>query len=251
MKDRIKASAIHVGISSVVALLAYLLVFHVWYPSPFDQVTGGRNLFLILISVDVVCGPALTAVVFNLKKPRSELIRDLSFIALLQLAALGYGLWSMYLARPIVVGFEGDRFRVVTVAELVDEKAATYKVSVSFFSSPTYMGVQLLKPDDPGYLASIRLATEGIHPSARPSRWVDFGDMSSNVASQAKSVSDLRHRYRDSQQAQALDIASAATNLPVSRLGYFPLVSRWTTDWVVIVDRKSGRVLGTVHADGW
>lgn len=251
MKDRIRASAIHAGISMAVAVLAYGLVFHVWYPSPFDQVTGGRNLFLILIAVDVVCGPALTAVVFNLKKHRSELIRDLSFIAVLQLTALGYGLWSTYLARPVVVGFEGDRFRVVTAAELVDEKAETPKPSTSFFASPAYMGVQLLTPDDPGYLASIRLATEGIHPSARPSRWVDFGDVSHNVASQAKSLSDLRSRYRDGQEAQSLDTASAATHLPASRLGYFPMVSRWTTDWVVIVDRQSGRVLGTAHADGW
>ncbi len=46
-----------------IAALAAALVFLVWYPSPYSTLAGGTGLFLLIVSVDVVMGPALTAVV--------------------------------------------------------------------------------------------------------------------------------------------------------------------------------------------
>ena len=48
-KDRLRAGTIHFGISVGVALLAALLVLLVWYPYPYREVSGGRELLLILI----------------------------------------------------------------------------------------------------------------------------------------------------------------------------------------------------------
>ena len=70
---------------------AALLVFGIWYPYPYREISGGRELFLLVITVDVILGPLITLAVFNRKKPRSELRRDLAIVALLQLGALGYG----------------------------------------------------------------------------------------------------------------------------------------------------------------
>jgi len=62
--------------------------------------------------VDVILGPLITLTVFNRSKPRSELVRDLTVVGLIQLAALGYGLWTVFVARPVHLVFEYDRFRV-------------------------------------------------------------------------------------------------------------------------------------------
>ena len=78
------------------ALLAAALVFGLWYPYPYREISGGRELFFIIVAVDVVMGPLLTFAVFNRKKPLKELKRDLGVIVLLQLAALGYGLWTVF-----------------------------------------------------------------------------------------------------------------------------------------------------------
>src|SRR5664279_5232927 len=91
LPSRAKAAAIHLLVSAAVALLAALLVFAVWYPGAFRELAGGRGLFLLVTSVDVVLGPVLTFAVFNRAKGRRHLTWDLAVIASLQFAALVYG----------------------------------------------------------------------------------------------------------------------------------------------------------------
>ncbi|WP_309246762.1 hypothetical protein [Ramlibacter montanisoli] len=110
-RARARAAGIHLALSAVVAVLAGLLVFALWYPYPYREISGGRELFLLVVAVDVVLGPLLTFAVFNRAKP--ELRRDLAVIVALQLAGLAYGLWTVQLARPVHMVFEYDRFRVV------------------------------------------------------------------------------------------------------------------------------------------
>ena len=43
-KNRFKAAGIHLGISLVIAALAATLVFVVWYPYPYGELSGGREL---------------------------------------------------------------------------------------------------------------------------------------------------------------------------------------------------------------
>src|SRR5262245_7828415 len=98
----------HLAASVLVAALCGWLVFLVWYPFPFSEFTVGRELFFILISVDVVCGPILTFLVFDKRKPRSQLWRDIGIVIILQITALCYGLYITILARPVYLAFEGD-----------------------------------------------------------------------------------------------------------------------------------------------
>src|SRR4051812_33844000 len=88
--QRLRAAAIHLAISAALAGLAALVVFVFWYPYPYRVLSGGRELFTLLISVDVIIGPLITLAVFNVTKPREELRRDLAIVGLLQLAALTY-----------------------------------------------------------------------------------------------------------------------------------------------------------------
>ena len=83
-RDRFQASGIHLGLSLVIALLAAALVFGLWYPYPYREISGGRELFLIVVAVDVIVGPLITFAVFNRTKPWPELRRDLAIVALMQ-----------------------------------------------------------------------------------------------------------------------------------------------------------------------
>ena len=89
LPSRLKASGIHLGISLTVALLAALLVFGLWYPYPYREMSGGRELFLIVVAVDVILGPLITLAVFNRAKPSRELKRDLVMVALMVWTKLG------------------------------------------------------------------------------------------------------------------------------------------------------------------
>src|SRR3569832_471507 len=100
-KERLKASGLHLAISLCIASAAALLVFTVWYPYPYREVSGGRELFVILTSVYVVLGPLITLAIFNRRESVRELTLDLSLVAMIQLAALAYGLWTDAVARPV------------------------------------------------------------------------------------------------------------------------------------------------------
>lgn len=47
---------------------------------------GVSDLFVLMLGVDVgvVLGPLVTMVVFNTRKPRAELVRDLALVVLVQ-----------------------------------------------------------------------------------------------------------------------------------------------------------------------
>ena len=100
-KNRLRASVIHLAISLAIASLAALLVFGWWYPHPYRDLSGGRELFTLVVAVDVVLGPLITLVIFNPAKTRRHLVMDFTVIGLLQVAALAYGLWTVFVARPV------------------------------------------------------------------------------------------------------------------------------------------------------
>lgn len=117
-KSAAKAAAVHFFVSAVVATSAAILVFGLWFPFPYRELAGGRDLFLIVVTVDVICGPLLTAVLYNPLKSRRELVFDLTLVALIQLAALVYGLYQVAQSRPVYLVFEVDRFHAVTAADI-------------------------------------------------------------------------------------------------------------------------------------
>ena len=114
----LKNAAWHLLISLILAGLAALLVFGVWYPYPYAELTGGLALYKLVISVDIVCGPLLTLILASPSKKLKERIIDFSLIGMIQLVALIYGLCNVSLARPVVSAFETDRINVVTAAEI-------------------------------------------------------------------------------------------------------------------------------------
>ncbi len=121
-RDRLTAAGIHLGLSLTIAALAAILVFLVWYPGAFRELAGGRGLFVLLTSVDVVLGPLLTLAVFDRTKSRRHLRLDLAVIGVLQLAALVYGLHTVFIVRPVAMVFEVDRMRLVVADDVaVDE----------------------------------------------------------------------------------------------------------------------------------
>lgn len=245
------AAAKHLAASITVALCCAALVFGLWYPHPYRDISGGRELFTLLISVDVIIGPLLTLFVFNPRKPRAELWRDLGIIVALQLTALGYGMYSVHQARPVFLAFEGNRFRAVSAAEVDPTQLheAAGDLGALSHTGPRLIGVRLAKPEDADYLQSVKQSLEGFQPAFRPSRWVPYEQQRMEAVSEAKALAELRTKKPD--QAAVIDAAVKEAALPIERLGYVPLQSRTHSDWVVIVDRETGWLKAFAPVDGW
>ncbi len=110
---RLKAFGAHLLLSATIIGLFMLLVFSVWYPAPFDAIYEVWDVLRLVVGVDLIIGPLLTLVIFNIAKPRRELARDVSIIILLQLSALGWGGWSTYQGRPVYVVYAAGQFQPV------------------------------------------------------------------------------------------------------------------------------------------
>jgi hypothetical protein len=246
---RLRATAWHFAFSLALAGAAALLVFQLWYPGPYAALSGGLFIFLLLVGIDVVLGPLLTAVIASPAKPRAELVRDISIIVVLQLAAFGYGLHAVAEGRPVVLAFEVDRMRLVSAAEIDPEALAAAPPA---WRELSWTGPRLLaarKPTDPDeQRTSIELALAGIDLAMVPRNWTDYAAARDSVLRAARPVSVLTARYPQA----AADIAAVAqqAGVPPQSLVFLPLQSRRTTG-VTLIAPTDARVLGHLPLDGF
>jgi hypothetical protein len=248
-KDRFKASAIHLGLSLIVASLAALLVFGLWYPYPYRDTSGGRELFLIVITVDVILGPLITLAVFNRNKPRSELVRDLTVVGLIQLAALVYGLWTVFVARPVHLVFEYDRFRVVHAIEVPEELLAQAPNDVRKMplTGPTVLALRPFRDINDEGKATL-MALQGLPLSANPDLWQAYPQARQRVLVAAKPLGELRKRFP--QQVVLIDASVAQTGKNADELMYLPMVAR-KSFWTVLLDAQNAELQGFVELDSF
>ena len=248
-KVRAKAAGIHLGISLAVAALAAMLVFGAWYPYPYREISGGRELFLILVTVDVILGPLVTFAIFNRAKPRNELRRDLALVALVQLLALGYGLWTVFVARPVHLVFEIDRFRIVHAidvpSDLMDKVPAG--IDALPLDGPTMLSLRPFRSRQEESDATL-VALQGISLAARPDLWQPYEAGRAQVLRAAKPVDQLKTRFGP--HAAAIDAVLRRAGRQAAGTAYLPLAGR-KAFWTVFVDPATADVVGFIALDSF
>ncbi|KPC49148.1 hypothetical protein [Amantichitinum ursilacus] len=100
MPVRLKAALIHLLSSVLIFAIVIGTMTTLWYPWPYYEINGLWQGLRITAGVDVVMGPAMMLLLFNLKKTRRALAVDMTLIAVLQLSALSYGVYTIYQQRP-------------------------------------------------------------------------------------------------------------------------------------------------------
>lgn len=250
-KLRLRASIYHLLISVVVAGCAGYLVFFLLYPKPFNNTSGGNDLFLLVMSVDLVMGPLLTFSVYTPQKTYPVLVKDLAVIGVLQLAALFYGLATVYAVRPVYLVHEVDRVQVVTAAD-VDE--FELRNALPEFQRLPVFGVKLIgvrqAKDSEEKLASIeQTVAGGKDVSMRPDWWVRI-----NPAYRASATT----RGRAVDHVMATQPGAAEHIAPLLRerqlrsddVVLFPLMAR-EPNWSVLLERQTWAIVGYVPVDGF
>lgn len=249
-KRRVRAALVHLGISLLMALAVGLVVFAVWYPYPYREISGGRDLFLLVIAVDVVLGPLLTLAVFNIRKPRAELRRDLAVIALLQLGGLAYGLWTVQLARPVHLVFEVDRFRVVHRVDIpadLEEKVPP-GIDIAPVAGPTLLSTRKFRSEAEKMEFTLA-ALQGISLGARPDLWEPYAAGRDRILAAARPVSDLKRRFP--RHAAEVDDAVRRIHRDATGVLYLPMISRKAEGWTVLLDAHTAEILGYLPLDSF
>lgn len=245
----IHAATLHLLYSVVVALLAAALVFGLWYPFPYRELSGGRELFLLVVIVDVACGPLLTTVLFNPAKPRAELWRDLGLVALIQLGALGYGLWTVWEARPLFLVLEIDRFKVTAAPDLRAGSMAGLPASLQphWWTGP--LTVAIREPIDTQERSAVMLESVqgGRDYADRPEFYLPYkGATALKSLQRAKPLAVFLQKQPDQQEAARKLALEKSADL--AQWLYLPVVAR--QDWVAVLD-KQGQIQGFLRGDGF
>ena len=198
---RLKFASIHLFISALVGAGVLSFLFLVWYPSPIGQIQGAGLLALLIIGIDVILGPLLTAVVAKAGKSRRELTVDLSIIGTLQLAALIYGLSIAAQSRPAYLVGTPQRFTVVSANDLHYDPPAA-----EAYQSPSWFGAQLVGaklPDDPKIKQAMIDAVIDGKPDMelRPGYYLPYSDIAADVYAKALPVEQLLQRHPSKRDA--------------------------------------------------
>ena len=244
-----RVSGVHFIASCAFALLASMLVLLVWYPYPYRELSGGRELFLLIIAVDVVCGPLLTLVLFSPKKTKSALSIDMALVVAVQLAALVYGLHSVWQARPLYLVLEIDRFKAVTQSALdpLPLKALSPELQVNWWAGPLVVGIREPKDAEERNKVMFDAVQGGRDYAERPEFYIPYsGAAAQKSLRKAKPLPVFLLKQPSQQQAaQQLALDKGAD---IAQWLYLPVVAR--QDWVAILD-KQGQIQGFLKGDGF
>ncbi|HKJ51535.1 MAG TPA: hypothetical protein VKB27_08525 [Gammaproteobacteria bacterium] len=116
LKTKVKATAIHFSLSAAAfAYLAYQIYYN-WYPQPYFEVDGGWQGIRLVTAVDLVLGPFITFLIFDLSKSFRAIVFDLLIILIIQFGALSYGIYITYTQRPVAIVLI-DEFMVPAIME--------------------------------------------------------------------------------------------------------------------------------------
>jgi hypothetical protein len=243
-----KAFAIHLAISALIAAVVLTLIVLVWYPPPYFDAMGGAVLLRLLIGVDVVLGPLITLIIFNPKKPR--LRADLATIAALQIAALAYGGYVMFEARPVFNVFVKDRFETVPANRIDD---ASLGRAAAQFRDLSLTGPRVVAATSPrSREESAKILWESLRggPDVAdlPHLYVPYADAAMQVANASQPL--VRLAQRGSETAELVNAFLAANSAANRSLGYVPVVAR-NRDFAAVVDRKTGEIVGYLPVNPW
>lgn len=249
MQHRIRAFGAHLVGSLLIAATCLGLVFLVWYPGPLAGASGVGSIILLLLAVDVIAGPVITFIVFNPAK--KELKWDLAVVVALQLTALGYGVHTLFIARPAYVVFAVDRFDVVYANDLTAEKLA--KVSDPRFKVPPMWGPEVIaarRPETAAERSEIMFGAlaGGDDVPQLPQYYVPLTEQRAQVIERLLPLDHLlKFNGENADRLTALQSEMAGHRGGAS---YLPVRAK-TKDFAAVLDSKSGEVLRFVALNPW
>lgn len=247
LKERLKASGIHLAISAVIFAVALYLIACVWYPDPLFSIAGGWQGVRIMLFVDMVLGPLLTLMVFDPSKGWSRLRFDLMCIAMAQGAALAWGFMAVHDQRPLAMVHWKGEFNVV-IAEDYDQQRVTPDALDRFGDlRPARLTAVPPRSQEEAAGATAYQMMEGLMPwhldflhEPLIAHWEEIKQKSRQVAG---------HLQQHPQTEAALATIEKKSGLGRDQLIYFPVNARYGE--ALLVFNPEGEILGALEGTSY
>ena len=243
MSARIKFFMKHLIASLIVATLVLGWIFTVWYPSPLAKATGVTHIVFLMLAIDVIIGPVLGFIVY--KAHKKSLKFDLMVIVLLQIFALGYGVYSVSEGRPVWMAFNGNRFELIRNNELLDVSVDSNVDNEYYHPSllgPKYVAVKIAENALEREKNMFDEVMGDISLAQRPERYVAIAEANGRIIETAEGVSDLKNYNSEQAVDSILDSYPNASS-------YLALKAN-EVDMTVLLDEK-GNTIEIVDLRPW
>ena len=245
----LKQSLTHLIVCVLIAAIAAALVYLGWYPPPLATMLGVTKIFVLALVVDVVCGPVLTFVLSRPTKSRREKMLDYGLVVMVQLVALLWALHAMYVARPVVLAFEKDRYVVVSANEVQTKNLSKAPEGYRTLPFAGLLKVGTREPKDGDeFMTSVELSLAGISPALRPDWWLPISDVDAQITKKAKPLNELLVQRKDVPAGVLRDIQGL--KFKPEELRYLPFTSQGDKDWIVVF-QKNNAFLAYYPVDGF
>jgi hypothetical protein len=239
---RIRAAALHFCASAAFVLTLLVLVTQVWYPAPFFELANARRIFLILAGCDATLGPLITLIIFNVKKPRRELARDIAIVAAVQLAAMTYGAWTLLQVRPAFIVYSSGRFNVLLANEISDAgpETALLPANAAPWTGPRTVGVGLPKDRDERFRVYREAVAKGLATYEMSRYYVPYANVQSEVIGKLRTPK----QFSEENALDEADVNRAVESyaLAGTHIGLVPLKIRESIA-AVVIDSDTGAFL--------
>lgn len=179
----------HFLLSAFIVAIALTVIFKVWYPYPYFSIAGAHRVLQILIGVDLILGPLLTLVLY--KPGKKWLWFDMSFVAAVQVAALIYGLTTIYGQRPYYAAYVVDRYVLMTATDIDASEIPPQFAATRPRAGPLYVVAKL--PVDPETREKLMFELVGGAPDIqyRPDLWHIYENESDYLREKLKPLKSL------------------------------------------------------------
>ncbi|MEJ5035931.1 TfpX/TfpZ family type IV pilin accessory protein [Acinetobacter johnsonii] len=243
MSKRLKFFFSHLLISFFIALVVVGLVFFVWYPSPLATAVGVTHIFLMMLAIDVIVGPLLGLLIY--KEGKKTLKFDLGVIIVLQISALGYGIYSIEQGRPAWLVFYADRFELTRKNDLLLENIDQAKKQFQQVSwaKPQFVAIKTITNTQQHQDDIFTEVMGGVSLAQKPERYVDFVQVKSQLQQRAKNLKEL-NQYNNAQQVDRI-----LSKYPQAT-GFVPLKAN-AIDMTVLINKEKGEVVKIVDLRPW
>ncbi|WP_139336465.1 hypothetical protein [Pseudoalteromonas sp. SK20] len=237
-----KVIVTHILISFLLITLLYFIVIPLWYPSDLSRVSASSKIFKILVSIEVGLFIGLILLLFIGRNNSGKEVLIIYFIFFsLQVGAAFIGIKTLYEAKPMYIVYEFDRFRIVRPIDIFWGKE---NKEYNFFTGPQFYSAKEYPSSDIRLLKSIKDSIDGFYPSFKKERLIPYEGSKTDIINNSNRLVTLSDR-------KLKKVIELLGEINIDTLGYYPLVSHFSDEWIIIISLSDAKVLGYLHINGW
>lgn len=244
---RSRVTLIYLWSSLLVLALCAAVIMVAWYPKPFLQLPDSGRFSVLLLVCAALVGPLL--IWFMYKPGKKGMLFDLVFIALMQLAALGWGMYTLYLSRPYFLVFTLDRFEVLAHREVDTDKISNPVFLEKPMSGPIPLYANM-PADQDAYQKLLReVMFEGLPDlQFRSESWSLYQQRRQQVLDVSRPLAELRDARPESHTA--IDKLVAENGGDITALRFVPGLLH-AGQFAAVLNASNGDIAGYLVTDPW